>query len=230
MALMWIIHLKTFKQCLQRLIAHVISGQRGLRFTLIFFLVVVRGLKRNQFIAKSLWPGSQINQLVRVHRELSGVCADFRDSSGSDDDDAGDDDGGGTVVVEGVAAAPSSCHTNLWLNSGCVCPTGFFLTPKLSHAFWSPLLPSFRPTTTTTTTTYNSWLSNLHKQWLFENGWLIHSPLLSPFSLQNLKQKLWGLSADRVTPTRTWYPHHQKDLYQINFDVHLSSIKVQWAS
>lgn len=112
-----------------------------------FFLVVVRGLKRNQFSAKSSWLGSQINQLVRVHRELSGVCADFRDNSGSDDDDddAGDDDGGGTVVVEGVAAAPSSCHTNLWLNSGCVCPTGFFLTPKLSHAFWSPLLPSFRP-------------------------------------------------------------------------------------
>lgn len=146
MALMWIIHLQTFELCLQRLIARVISGQRGLRFTLIFFFfLVVRRLKLNQFIPKSSWPGSQINQLVRVHRELSGACADFRDSSGSDDDDdAGDDDGGGTVVVEGAAAAPSSCHTNLWLNSGCVCPTGFFLTPKLSHAFWSPLLPSFR--------------------------------------------------------------------------------------
>lgn len=189
-----------------------------------FFLVVVRGLKRNQFSAKNSWLGSQINQLVRVHRELSGVCADFRDSSGSDDDDddAGDDDGGGTVVVEGVTL------TSDWTRDVSV-PRAFSSPPNCHMLSDRRSYRAFAPTTTTTTT-YNSWLSNLHEQWLFENGWLIHSPLLSAFSLQNLKQKLWGLSADRVTPTRTWYPHHQKDLYQINFDVHLSSIKVQWAS
>lgn len=52
-------------------------------------------------------------------------------------------DGGGTVEVE--EAAPSSCHTNPCLNSRCVCPTGLFLTPKLSHAFWWSVPQSFRP-------------------------------------------------------------------------------------
>lgn len=42
-------------------------------------------------------------------------------------------------------AAPSSCHTNPCLNLWCACPTGLFLTPKLSHAFWSSVPPSFHP-------------------------------------------------------------------------------------
>jgi len=51
------------------------------------------------------------------------------------DDDGGDDAAGMEAKWRRGAAAPSSCHTNPCLNSGCVCPTELFLTPKLSHAF-----------------------------------------------------------------------------------------------
>lgn len=121
-----------------------------------------RGLKCNQFIPKTSWPDSQINQLVRVHGELRAR------GQSSDEDDAADDDGGGTVGME--AAAPSSCYTNLWLNSGCVCPTGFFLTPKLSHAFWSPRPPPTQPSTHST----HPRRSNLHEQRMLGKGLHFH--------------------------------------------------------